>query len=62
MLFGDEAFTNALEQVVVLNSGIPLRMCEANIALNALTGSLVEYNTDTSCYEVRVIPEVPVIF
>lgn len=50
--FGDEAFKNPLEQVAVLNPEITFRTCEANKALNALGGMLVEYNTEKSYQEV----------
>lgn len=59
--FGDEAFKNALEQVIVLNPEIPLLIAKENIALNPLGGVLVEYGVDKSHHEIRVIPEVRAI-
>lgn len=57
LAFGGEAFTNTPKQVAVLNLGVPLRTVGANIAFNALSGVLVEYNSDKSHHEVRVVLE-----
>lgn len=54
--FGDEAFKNALEQVTVLNPGIPLRLVEAISVINALGGVLVEYNADKSRTRFGLFP------
>lgn len=58
LVFGDEAFQNALEKVVVLNPRVTHWTQETNAAWNVLGDVLVEYNVGWSKHKVLFIPEV----